>query len=99
MEKDYKLCRNLACGKFKNKNEFHEGRSVCKNCIKERNRLSKNIIKEDKHLISNIDYIKLNDRVNDITIKIDNIDNKLNEIFILMNEKKRIKREGILIKC
>jgi hypothetical protein len=61
MEKDYKLCRNLACGKIKNKKDFYEGRSVCKDCIKERNRLSKNIIKEDKHLINNTDYMKLNE--------------------------------------
>lgn len=58
MEKDYKLCRNLSCAKIKNKNDFYEGRSICKDCIKVRNKLSKNIEKEDKHLINNIDYMK-----------------------------------------
>jgi hypothetical protein len=41
--------------------------------------------------------MKLNEKVNNLTVKMDNIDNKLNEIFILINENKRTKREGILI--
>lgn len=72
MENEFKLCRNLSCRKVKSKDSFYPKRAICKECFKN------NLNKKNKIYINNKGNI--NDKINMLILKMDTLDNKINEV-------------------
>lgn len=71
MEKEFKLCRNLSCRKVKSKDEFYPKRAICKECFKN------NLNKKTNHTDNKNN---INEKINMLILKIDTLDNKINEV-------------------
>lgn len=80
---DYKICRDLKCKKIKTIDEFYVGRAICKDCFKDK--INKKYQNENKEK-GNKKY-NLNDKINMLILKIDTIDNKINEFINDIEEK------------